>query len=41
MELEALMYVIFLKMVLDHDPALLAGRRFVARNDNQPWVAFL
>ena len=39
MELEALMYVIFLKMVLDHDPSRLAGRRFVARNDNQPWVA--
>jgi hypothetical protein len=39
MELEALMYCIFLKMVIDHDPTLLAGRRFVARNDNQPWVA--
>jgi hypothetical protein len=39
MELEALMYVIFLKMALDYDPSLLAGRRFVARNDNQPWVA--
>jgi len=38
MELEALMYVLFLKMVLDYDPSLLAGRRFVARNDNDPWV---
>jgi hypothetical protein len=38
MELEALMYVLFLKMVLDYDPPLLAGRLFVARNDNDPWV---
>ena len=39
MELEALMYVIFLKMLIDRDPAIVSGRRFVARNDNQPWVA--
>jgi hypothetical protein len=39
MELEALMYCIFLKMLIDKDPSLVQGRRFVARNDNQPWVA--
>jgi hypothetical protein len=39
MELEALMYCIFLKMLIDKDPGLVQGRRFVARNDNQPWVA--
>ena len=39
MELEALMYCIFLKMLIDRDPLLVQGRRFVARNDNQPWVA--
>ena len=39
MELEALIYAIFLKMLIDHDPAIVSGRRFVARNDNQPWVA--
>lgn len=38
MELEALMYCIFLKMIIDKDPRLVQGRRFVARNDNEPWV---
>ena len=39
MELEAMTYCIFLKMLIDRDPSLVTGRRFVARNDNQPWVA--
>jgi hypothetical protein len=39
MELEAMTYCIFLKMLIDRDPKLVQGRRFTARNDNQPWVA--
>jgi hypothetical protein len=39
MELEAMTYCIFLKMLIDRDPHLVMGRRFLARNDNQPWVA--
>ena len=39
MELEAMTYCIFLKMLIDRDPNLVMGRRFLARNDNQPWVA--
>ena len=39
MELEAMTYCIFLKMLIDRDPGLVQGRRFTARNDNQPWVA--
>ena len=39
MELEAMTYCIFLKMLIDRDPRLVQGRRFTARNDNQPWVA--
>jgi hypothetical protein len=38
MELEALMYCIFLKMIIDKGPRLVQGRRFVARNNNEPWV---
>ena len=38
MELEALMYCCFLKMLIDTDPGLVSGRRFTARNDNEPWV---
>jgi hypothetical protein len=36
MELEAMTYCIFLKMLIDRDPHLVMGRRFLARNDNQP-----
>jgi hypothetical protein len=25
-------------MLIDKDPSLVQGRRFVARNDNKPWV---
>jgi hypothetical protein len=39
MELEAMTYCIFLKVLIDRDPKLVRGRRFAARNDNQPWVA--
>jgi hypothetical protein len=39
MGLKALMHCIFLKVLIDKDPRLVQGRRFVARNDNQPWVA--
>ena len=38
MELEAMTYCIFLKMLVDRDPSLVMGRRFLARNDNRPWV---
>jgi hypothetical protein len=30
MELEAMTYCIFLKMLIDRDPSLVTGRRFVA-----------
>jgi hypothetical protein len=37
MELEALMCVLWIATLLDINPELLRGRRFVFRNDNQPW----
>jgi hypothetical protein len=36
MELEALMCVLWIATLLDINPELLRGRRFVFRNDNQP-----
>ena len=37
MELEALMCVLWIATLLDINPELLRGRRFVFRNDNKPW----
>jgi hypothetical protein len=37
MELEALMCVLWIATLLDINPELLRGRRFVFRNDNEPW----
>jgi hypothetical protein len=37
MELDALMCVLWIATLLDINPELLRGRRFVFRNDNTPW----